>query len=138
MVLVGAGLHESPILSDPQIAGRLRVVELAPFAIDTMDDKRAWQEFLVDVEQLLLPYLPGAKDGLLAKTHVSRIWRRTQGFVGDAATLLRGALATAARDGTWTVTASQLDSIPLSRRATLQEQALLTARCAVSAAPRPS
>lgn len=138
MVLVGAGLHESPILSDPQIAGRLRVVELAPFGIDTMDDKRAWQEFLVDVEQLLLPYLPGAKDGLLAKTHVSRIWRRTQGFVGDAATLLRGALAAAARDGTWTVTASQLDSIPLSRRATLQEQALLTARRAVSAAPRPS
>ncbi|MCR6649177.1 MAG: TniB family NTP-binding protein [Cellulomonas sp.] len=138
MVLVGAKLHDSPIVSDPQIAGRLRVLELAPFAVDTLDDKRAWQDFLVDVEQQLLPYLPGAKDGLLAKTHVSRIWRRTQGFVGDVATLLRGAVDAATCDDTWTLHPSHLDAVSLSRRATLHEQSLRGARRAGSASPGES
>lgn len=138
MVLVGADMHESPILADPQIAGRLRVLDLAPFAIDTMDDKRAWQGFLLDVERLLLPYLPGAKDGLLAKTHASRIWRRTQGFVGDVATLLRGAVDAAGDDSAWTVTAAQLDAIELSLRATRQEHNLLGARRTVSPAAEAS
>lgn len=40
MVLVGAKLHDSPILSDPQIAGRLRVLELTPFGVDTLEEKR--------------------------------------------------------------------------------------------------
>ncbi|NUU19053.1 AAA family ATPase [Cellulomonas humilata] len=124
MVLIGANLHDSPILADPQIAGRLQALEMVPFAVDTLEEKRAWQEFLVDVEQQLLPYLPAASDGLLAKTHVSRIWRRTQGFVGDVSALLRGAVDAAAIDGTWTLHPSHLDGVGLSRRATLHEQSL--------------
>ncbi len=114
------------------------MLELAPFAVDTLDDKRAWQDFLVDVEQQVLPYLPGARDGLLSKTHVSRIWRRTQGYVGDVAKLLRTAISAAARDDTWTLHATHLDAVHLSRRATLGEQSLRGARRAGSASPKGS
>lgn len=121
MVLVGANLEDGAIFSDPQIAGRLRTVRLQPFTVDTPQEVSAWQGFLRDVEKVLLPYLPAARPGLLAGTHAPRIWRRTQGYLGDTARLITEAAHLAAVDDSWTITTAHLERVSLSKRATSSE-----------------
>lgn len=131
MLLIGAEMRDGPIFADPQIAGRLRAVEMAPFAIETIEDKRAWQDFLDGVEDVLLPYLPAASPGLLTRTHASRIWRRTQGFAGDIAELLIHAAVQAAVDDSWIIRTEHLADAFLSDRARDAEATLGRARLSV-------
>ncbi|NDO90136.1 TniB family NTP-binding protein [Cellulosimicrobium composti] len=125
LVFVGARDKDedrrSLVFTDPQLAGRLQVVELNTFAVDTPAQVADWQAFLHGAERLLLPYLPAAAPGLLAGKHAPRIWRRTQGFISDTAKLLKRAANRAAVDGSWTISAAHLDAPRLSARATLAE-----------------
>ncbi|KZM34252.1 TniB family NTP-binding protein [Oerskovia sp. NPDC056781] len=122
LVLVGQQSDKSLVFTDPQLAGRLQIIRLHPFAVDTSRDVADWQEFLSGIEDHLLPYLPAARPGLLAGTHAPRIWRRTQGFISDSAELLKGAAHLAAVDGSWTITSAHLEAVQLSQRATQAEQ----------------
>jgi len=116
MVLVGADLKNGALHADPQIEGRLQRFALAPYEITTPGGQHAWQSFLKDAERILLPYLPGATPGLLAQEHAAYIWQRTQGYVGDTATLLTEALLTAL-DSRSTLTREHLAAVTLSERA---------------------
>jgi len=116
MVLVGADLKSGALHADPQIEGRLQRFALAPYEITTRGGQHAWQSFLKDAERILLPYLPGATPGLLAQEHAAYIWQRTQGYVGDTATLLTEALLTALEEHS-TLTREHLAAVTLSERA---------------------
>jgi len=132
MLLVGADLKNGALHGDPQITGRLQYFHLAPYEITTLPGKQAWQGFLKNAEQILLPYLPGAEPGVFAREHAGFIWRRTQGYVGDTATLLTEALLAALR-AEGTLTREHLAAITLTERAhhaeaDLTAQASLLAR----------
>jgi len=132
MLLVGADLKNGALQGDPQITGRLQYFHLAPYEITTLPGKQAWQGFLKNAEQILLPYLPGAEPGVFAREHAGFIWRRTQGYVGDTATLLTEALLAALR-AEGTLTREHLAAITLTERAhhaeaDLTAQASLLAR----------
>ncbi len=71
---------------------------------------------LKNAEQILLPYLPEAEPGVFAREHAGFIWRRTQGYVGDTATLLTEALLTALEEHS-TLTREHLAAVTLSERA---------------------
>jgi len=116
MVLVGADLKNGALHADPQIEGRLQRFALTPYEITTVAGKTAWQAFLADAERILLPYLPGATPGLFARQHAPYLWLRTQGYVGDTATLLTEGLLTALAADT-TLTREHLAAITLSERA---------------------
>jgi hypothetical protein len=132
MLLVGADLKNGALHADPQITGRLQYFHLAPYEITTLPGKQAWQGFLKNAEQILLPYLPGAEPGVFAREHAGFIWRRTQGYVGDTATLLTEALLAALRADT-TISREHLAAVTLTERAhhaeaDLTAQASLLAR----------
>lgn len=116
MVLVGADLKNGALHADPQIEGRLLRFALAPYEIITPGGQHAWQRFLKDAEGILLPYLAGARAGLWAREHAAYIWQRTQGYVGDTATLLTEALLTAL-DSQSPLTREHLTAVTLSERA---------------------
>lgn len=126
MILIGADLHESPIYLDPQINARLERFTLSPYGFDTPGKQREWQRFLRDAEDLLLPYLDSAPEGVFSQALAGHIWRRTQGYVGDTALLLTEALTAAFDDGSNTITTDHLDAVALSARATAREVELRT------------
>lgn len=128
MVLVGADLDQSPIYKDPQIAGRLRTVNLRPHVIDTPQEVASWQKILEDVERIVLPHLPAGRPGLLAGQHAPRIWRRTQGYLGDLARLITEAAHLAALDDSWTIKVAHLEQVQLSKRATTSAPAVQGSR----------
>ncbi|MEP7765920.1 TniB family NTP-binding protein [Sanguibacter sp. 25GB23B1] len=138
LILVGKQEDNGLVFTDPQLAGRLQVIRLAPFTVDTAEGAAAWQEFLHGVERRLLPYLPAARPGLLAGTHAPRIWRLTQGFISDTAELLKGAAHLAAVDGSWTITSTHLEAVSLSERATGAQQGVTRPRVTRSAAKAPA
>jgi len=121
MVLVGADLENSPIAKDPQMAGRMRIIRLRPFNVDTENGVQDWQQFLFGIEQTVLPYLPAAEPHLLAGKLSPRIWRRTQGYVGDTVRLIADAAHLAALDDCWTIKATHLERVSLSERATTDQ-----------------
>lgn len=125
LVLVGANLRGGDIAADPQIAGRMRLLEVPTFPVDTVEDKVAWQRLLKHAEAQLAPYLPRSSAGFLVSLS-GLIWRRTQGFLGDLGNLLRQAAYQAISSETWAIDADLLESIPLSERATQAEAARLT------------
>lgn len=125
----------SLVFNDPQLAGRMQLIGLAPFGVDTPSQVAEWQAFLHEAERMLLPYLPAASQGLLAGTHAPRIWRRTQGYISDTAKLLKRATCQAALDGSWTISAAHLDAQRLSYRATTAEQAFHNLRTPQQAQP---
>lgn len=117
IVLVGADLDASGMLADPQITGRLRMHRIRPYASQTDVERRAWQDFLRSCEARILPYLPGAERGLLANQLGSYLWMRTQGYVGQAWTLIVDGTSEAVRDAT-PLTRHTLDRIELSELTT--------------------
>ena len=117
LLLVGANLDGGDIVTDPQVAGRLRMLHLPTFTVDSDGGRLAWQQLLRRSESVLLPYLPAARPGLLANKLAGPIWKRTQGYLGDTAALLLRASAKAAVEGSWTVSRELLATIPLSKRA---------------------
>ncbi|CAM3539441.1 TniB family NTP-binding protein [Isoptericola cucumis] len=117
MVLVGANLEDGAIFHDPQMAGRLRTISLKACTIDTPVEVATWQSTLAGVERLVLPYLPTAMPGILAGHHAPRVWRLTQGYLGDVARLIADAAYIAAQEDTWTIRTADLERSQLSRRA---------------------
>ncbi|WP_286930671.1 MULTISPECIES: TniB family NTP-binding protein [Aeromicrobium] len=126
LVLVGALLSSGPIYGDPQIRGRLQAIELRPHEIATPDGRREWQKLLKAAEQLLLPYAPSNEPGVFAREHAAYIWRRSQGYLGDTATLLTGAVLGALSEEQ-PVTRDHLASVLLSLRAHENEADLTSA-----------
>lgn len=127
LVLVGANLHGSDIAADPQINGRMRLLELPTYPIDSPEQKQRWQHLLDDAEEQLRPFLPLAEKGFLVQ-RAGLIWRRTQGYLGDLGNLLRQATVHAIDDETWAITPGMLEKVPLSARAEAQEASLLSRR----------
>lgn len=116
IVLVGAHLENTTILDDPQIRGRLTLVTLLPYGIDTTEQRRGWQRFLKAAEGSVLRYLPDAEPGLFSRVLPAHVWRRTQGFVGDTTTLLGRAVLRAIEGHSHDITIDDLDAVPLSER----------------------
>lgn len=129
LVLVGAHISGGEALSDPQIRGRLSEHTVAPYAIDTPAGRRDWQRLLRGLEEMLSPYLPGEPPGYLARHHAAYLWSRTQGFVGDTATVVIDA-ATAALATGEPLGRAHFDAVRLSGRAqdqTARAEAMATA-----------
>lgn len=124
MIFVGPDLAAAPIFEDPQIRSRLRIHDLTPPEIASVEGRRRWQAFLCGCEEILLPYLPGAQEGVLSRQHAGFIWHRTQGFIGDTSALLIGAVIEALRCGRRTITHQDLAAVPLSARAHDQQASL--------------
>lgn len=127
LVLVGANLEGGPLYTDPQIAGRLDKIALAPFEITTPAGRRDWQQLLVDLEQLLLPYFDTIPPGTFSHAYAGPVWRRTQGYVGDTLTLLVESLLGAFDDAEDDLTRHRLDTVALSARAAAAEADMVTA-----------
>lgn len=123
LVLVGRRESNSLVYTDPQLAGRLHVIQLETFRSEP-EHRAEWQEFLHGAEQVLLPYLPAAEPGLLPGSLAPDIWRRTQGFMGDTVDLLRQVMQMAAEDGSWTIRKSHVAAALLSERAKTEESVL--------------
>lgn len=122
LVLIGAEMRDGPILSDPQLATRLRLVSMTPMRIDSRDEKRAWQIQLKAFEEMLLPFLPKTAAGTLPRRFAPLIWRRTQGYVGEAAILLKQAMLLAVEDGSMELRESHLTAVDLGQRAQDEER----------------
>lgn len=116
LMLVGAELTTGDVLGDPQIRGRLAERTLAPYEVDSPRGRAHWQTFLKQCEQEILPYLPREEAGVFAIRHAGYIWRRTQGYVGDATHLLIDATAVAIASHV-PMSHKVLDPVPLSQRA---------------------
>lgn len=121
LVLVGAHLDGGPIVTDPQIEARLHLLHLRPFGIEAREEQVAWQRFLRDAETILLPYLPATPAGALSQEFAAYIWKRTQGYLGDTATLLTDATLHAVARGT-ALTRADLAAVRLSERAEAAEK----------------
>lgn len=117
LILVGTNLATSAIMSDAQIAGRLQPLELVPYGIGTSAEQHAWQRMLHRLEGHLIPHLPRAREGLITSQLAGPVWKRCQGYVGDATRLLRSATLAAIADGTHTLTLNHLKDVRLSDRA---------------------
>lgn len=126
LMLVGANLRGGDIVADPQIAGRLRLLDAPVYPIDTVEQKDAWVALLRHAEHQLAPYLPYLEQGSLVKK-APLLWRRTQGYLGDLGDLLRDAAWNAIADETWTITTEDIAAAVLSERAHT-EQARIEAR----------
>lgn len=127
LVLIGADLDGGPLLADPQVAGRLRLLQLHPYLTGSTTEKAQWQQLLRRAENDLLPYLPHTPPGTLAR-YAGLIWRRTQGYLGDSASLLAHATLAATTRGSYAITADLLAEPALSARAHAGEAALQRAR----------
>lgn len=116
VVLVGANLHTTALLDDPQIRARLTTLTIGPLPIDTIEQRSAWQRLLTEAETRQLPYLPAAPPGLFSRIHAQHVWRLTQGFVGEVAKLLTSAILSAFEDHRSEITRDHLTAVPLSDR----------------------
>ncbi|WP_256838927.1 TniB family NTP-binding protein [Ornithinimicrobium faecis] len=132
MVLVGAHLEGGPLYQDPQVAGRLDKITLAPYKIDSLEARRDWQQFLRGLEEVLLPYFDTVPAGVFSQELAGHVWRRTQGYVGDTVRLLAGALLAGFDDSQDLMTRDLLQAVALSARAAAAEADLVTAAAAPS------
>lgn len=124
VLLVGANLDGSELLTDPQIAARLDLHHLDPYPVSTATERRRWQLLLKSMEIELAPYLPNSQPGMLHDQFAGELWKRTQGYLGDLSTILAEATYAAIVDGTFSLTKSHLAVARLSSRAHT-EQVLL-------------
>ncbi len=117
LVLVGANIEDSVLVRDPQIAGRLTMKPLAPYQAHTIDERRAWQGVVRQLEERVLPHLPAGEPGMLFLELAGELWLRTQGFLGDLKTLVGEAVVAASEDGTHRILREHLNRIELCARA---------------------
>lgn len=117
MVLIGANLKGGGLLEDPQIAARLDVHHLEPYAVDTMEERRRWQTLLAHEEEALAPHLPELTAGVLHSDLAGHLWKRSQGYLGDLSLLLTEATRAALVDGSGQLTTDHLDEVRLRARA---------------------
>ena len=116
VILVGAELHTTAILDDPQIRARLTTMTVGAFEITTVDQRASWQELLEAAEDRPLQHLPDAAPGLFVTGLAQHVWRRTQGFVGEVAKLVAGSVLDAVHDRRSIITHDDLDAVKLSDR----------------------
>lgn len=117
IVLVGANLEQGELLTDPQIAARLKAHFLGPIEVDTAAGRLQWQTLLAAQERDLAPYLPGLSTGVLHDEFAGLVWMRTQGYLGDVRELLVESIGRAIEDGTGAVSRAHIEAVPLSERA---------------------
>lgn len=128
LVLVGAELTMGQIVTDPQIAARLELFELDNLRADISEQQHAWRQLLDQVEKAIAPHLPESEPGFLSTQCAGLAWRRTQGYVGDLAALVAGAVTAAYGHGQFTITPARLNEVPVSARAAAAEADLLRSR----------
>ena len=116
VILVGADLHGTAILDDPQIRARLTTMTVDAFQISTIEKKAAWQGLLATAGHEPLQHIPGAPPDLFVNRLAQHIWRRTQGYVGEVAKLVAGSVLDAVHDRRSIITHNDLDAIKLSER----------------------
>lgn len=117
LILVGANLDGGDLVTDPQIAGRLRLLNFPRYGIDDLAEQRAWQRILCDIEEQLLPHLPAGKPGMLFTELAGELWYRTQGFLGDLTRLAGEATLSATIDRSHAIRRDHLEPVTLSSRA---------------------
>ncbi len=126
LVLVGANLRDNELLSDPQINGRSVTFDVVPYQIDDIEGQRAWQRVLRDMENILLPHLPAAREGFLYRDLAGELHSRTQGYFKDLSKLVCEATLAAIEDSTCTISKRHLDAVTLSDRAEGERQVRAT------------
>jgi len=93
-----------------QIAGRFTLVNSAPFAYGTSEQRTAWRSLVSTLEAMLRlhKHTPGT---LVALDEY--LYRRTGGMIGSLSQLVRGAAILAIEDGTEQITRELLDLVPV-------------------------
>lgn len=118
LVLAGANLDDGALVSDMQIATRLRMQHLRPLSARTKTDIQEWDRLLGDVATQLAPGLAdGSVDHVLE--HSEHLHHLTAGYPGELINLLKYATINAVMLRTGRITRSCLDHAPLSHRATM-------------------
>lgn len=124
IVLVGANLEGGELLTDPQIAARLKAHFLGPIDVHRDAGRLPWQIMLASQERALAPFLPGLSTGVLHDDFAGLLWKRTQGYLGDVRDLLAETAGRAIEDGTGAITQALIEAVPLSARAEAREAML--------------
>ena len=117
LLLVGADLEGGDLVSDPQIAGRLKLQTFPRYGTDDLDEMRSWQAIVRQLEDQVLPHLPAGKPGMLFMQLAGELWFRTQGYLGDLTKLVAAATLGAIEDGTHRILLRHLNAVVLSERA---------------------
>ncbi len=93
-----------------QIAGRFTLINSAPFAYGTAEQRTAWRSLISTLETMLRlhQHTPGT---LMALDDY--LYRRTSGMIGSLSQLVRSAAILAIEDGTEQITRDLLDLIPV-------------------------
>ncbi|WP_233164964.1 ATP-binding protein [Mycobacterium sp. AT1] len=117
LILIGANLAGSDLVTDPQIAGRLKMQTFPRYELNDIGDMRAWQGIVRQLENQVLPHLPAGKPGMLFTKLPSDLWFRTQGYLGDLTELIAGATLAATSDNAHEILLKHLDGVELSERA---------------------
>jgi hypothetical protein len=116
VILVGAELHSTAILDDPQIRARLTTMTVGAFEITTVDQRAEWQQLLETAGERPLRHLTGAAPGMFVTGLAQHMWRRTQGYVGEVAKLVAGSVLDAVHDRRSVISHDDLDAVKLSDR----------------------
>lgn len=93
-----------------QIAGRFTLVNSAPFAYGTTEQRTAWQSLISTLESMLR--LHQHTGGTLVALD-EYLYRRTGGMIGSLSQLVRSAAILAIEDGSEQITRELLDLIPV-------------------------
>lgn len=117
MILVGAWTADSDLLDDPQIRGRLSLLQLDVYRIGSNQERALWQRLLKAWEDEIEQFLPGMDSGDLSQSAARYLYERTQGYVGDLAKCLSQATSRAIRNGRDTIVKDDLKMVRLSARA---------------------
>ena len=117
LILVGANLEGGDLVSDPQIAARLKLRQFTAYQIDSTAEMRTWQAIVYQLEKQVLAHLPSGRPEMLFTKLAGELWHRTQGYLGDLTELVGGAALAAVNDGTYKIALKHLDSVELSQRA---------------------
>ena len=117
LLLVGADLDGGDLVTDPQIAGRLKLQTFPHYGTDNIEQMRTWQTIVRELENRVLPHLPAGKPGMLFTQLAGELWFRTQGYLGDLTKLVAAATLGATEDGTHKILVRHLNGVVLSERA---------------------
>lgn len=123
LVLAGANIEDSELVNDPQIATRLRLLQLRPNPRRTAADKDDWKQLLDAASAHLSTVLPAAKPGDLNQ-HAEYLHHLTGGYTGELINVLKEAAINAILCREGAITRSCIDAAPLSHRATSQRPSL--------------
>lgn len=118
MIMIGANLQDTPMYADPQIASRMRFLQLRPVTVDDPAGKERWKLLLREIEHTLSPAFPGTDPGML-QAHAPLMHRLTGGYLGELTNLVKNASLAALMTGSG-LTEQLLLSTPRSVRGTDQ------------------